>query len=133
MMARFNGTTAGPYRGDNRVAPGRDPMSGVLSMGPRIPVAAIIAVAILLHGGAAAAGTAAALFAEIVSWNRIVRDSVQAKLSQTYDIDVAKPQELPPEPPKVEEKEPEPPPAKIVHDEPPPPAQAQAAKVIATD
>jgi len=63
-----------------------------------------------------------------------VRDEVLAKLSLTYDIDVAKPQELPPEPPKEPEKEPEPPPAaKVVHNDAPPPPQAEAAKVIATD
>jgi protein TonB len=128
-MGASNGAS-GPYRG--HVATAVDPLSGVLTMGPRIPVAAIIALAVVLHAGAAAGGTAAALFAEIVSWNRALRDAVSARLAQTYDIDVAKPQELPPEPPKVEEKEP-PPPAKEVPKEAPPPAQAQAAKIIAQE
>lgn len=132
-MGTLNGT--GPYRAHGRTAPAVDPMSGVLSMGPRIPVALIIVLAVLVHVGEAAGGVAAALRAQIGIWNRNVRDEVLAKLSQTYDIDVAKPQELPPEPPKVEQKEPEPPPpvAKVEHKEAPPPAPAEAARVLAQE
>jgi protein TonB len=132
-MAGLNGATGGPYRATGGAA-SLDPLHGVLGMGGRVPVAVVVAVAIVLHAGAAAAGTAAALLAEMIAWNRGVRDAVQAKLAQTYDIDVAKPQELPPEPPK-EEKEPEPPPqvAKEIPKEALPPAMAQAAKVLAAD
>jgi protein TonB len=101
-------------------------------MGPRVPVAVTIAFAIMLHGGVAAAATAAMFMTELFAWNRSLREAVSAKLDQTYDIDVAKPQELPPEPPKEEPKDepkPEPKPA----DNTPPPAPAQAGHVLAAD
>jgi protein TonB len=112
-------------------------MNGVLRMGSGMPaeeLAIIVGLAVLLHVGAAVAGITAGLLADMIAWNRSVRDAVAMKLQQTYDIDVVKPQEPPPEPPKEEQKEPEPPPvAKEVPKEAPPPAMAQAAKVLATE
>ncbi len=125
-MAALNGKSAKVVR----VQPGHDPLANVLSMGPKIPVAVIIALAIMLHGGVAAGATAAALFSDMWKWHRGMREALLAKLDQTYDIDVAKPQELPPEPPKpIEEAKPEPKP----QDNTPPPQPAQAGKILAAD
>ncbi len=139
MAARLNGLKGGPYRDSARAASSVDPMNGVLRMGSGMPaeeLAVIVGLAILLHVGAAVAGVTAGWLADMIAWNRGVREAVAAKLQQTYDIDVVKPQELPPEPPKEEEK-PEPPPPvatpKEIPKEAPPPAMAQAAKVLATD
>jgi protein TonB len=133
-MAALNGAAAGAARLSTQAAPSRDPFAGVLTMGPRIPVAATIAFALMLHAGAAAGATAAVMFSEIFAWNRGVQAAVLAKLDQTYDIEVVKPQELPPEPPPPEptpeETKPEP---KPVDDTPPPPSPAQAGKILAAE
>jgi len=119
------------------VALATDPFEGVMDLGPRMPVAAMVVLAIVLHGGAAAGATAAALFAEIFAWNRSLTQSISTMLGQTIDIEPVKQEEPPPppapEPPK-EEVKPEPQP--VVQKEqpkdepPPPPAAAEAAKVL---
>lgn len=117
----------------------RDPMDGVLAMGPRMPVAATLALAVFLHGGVAGGATAAAMFAEIAEWNRALREIVMFKLS-SYEVDVEKEKEPPPPPPeeKPEEKPPEEP-KPVAKETPPPeappqpPAAAQAGKVLAAE
>jgi protein TonB len=131
MMAVLNGSTAKQHRRYTPVMPGLDPLSNVLSMGPRVPVSIMIIVAVMLHGGAAAGATAAVIFSEMYAWNRALHDAVLAKLDQTYDIDVAKPQELPPEPPK--EPEPAPKAEPKPQDNTPPPQPAQAGRILAAD
>ncbi len=118
---------------------GRDPMAGVLEMGPRMPVAATIALAIVMHAGVAAAATAAVAFADMFQWAHGVRMMVADRLAQTYDVDLEKPPEPPPpkEEPKEEPKEAPkadiPPPPKADDTPPPPPAAAEAAKVLTQD
>lgn len=138
-MPTLNGAPAGRTRAAT-VALTRDPMEGVLEMGPRIPVAVVVAFTILFHAGVAGAGNAAALFSEIFAWNRALREVVQYKLS-SYEIEVEKEKEKEPEPPPPpEEEKPQPEEAKPVAKDtpppdtaPPPPAAAEAAKVLAAD
>jgi protein TonB len=118
-------------------APAVDPFAGVLDMEPRLPLAAVIAVALLLHVAAAAGATAVALFSEMFRWNQGLTESVALRLGQTFDIEVDKPAPPPPppDPPKEEPKpEPEPiakpEPKEIKEEPPPPPAAAEAAKVL---
>ncbi|MDF2698106.1 MAG: Ferric siderophore transport system, periplasmic binding protein TonB [Labilithrix sp.] len=118
------------------VGPAADPMSKVLATGPRIPVAVTIAVAIFLHVGIAGGATAASLFDEIFAWQKLVRDTVDYRLSQ-YEMDIIKePEPPPPEAPKPE-PEPEPEPEKPVPAKAPPPdappQPAEAAKVLTAD
>lgn len=117
-------------------SPTSDPFAGVYDMGPRVPVAATVALAILLHGGMAAGATAAALFGEIFAWHRGLAESVALRLGQTYDIEVPKPEEPPKPEPEPAKEEPKPEPAAVVKEQPkdepppPPPAAAEAAKVL---
>lgn len=140
-MSRMNGSRGGsPYRAHSMPRAGADPLAGVLSMGPRIPVSVLIAFTILFHAGVAGAASAAALFNEIWSWNRSMKEALLFKLSQSYEVEVEKEKEKEkePEPPPPEEK-PEPKP--VVKDvtppppdaPPPPPAAAEAAKVLTAD
>jgi protein TonB len=119
--------------------PAVDPLAGVLSLGPRIPVAVMVAAAVLavsVHAGAAVGAVQAAVLHAFGAWARDVKAQVSSRLAQTYEVDVVKPAEKPaepPPPPPPEEKEP---PPKLVKeapkDEPPPapPAAADAAKVL---
>ena len=127
--------SGGPLRG--AVQPGRDPLAGVLSLGPRIPVAVMIAAAVLavsVHAGAAVGAVQAAFLHAFASWANDVHATIANRLAQTYDVDFIKPEkpEDPP-PPPPEEKEP---PKQLVKelpkDAPPPepPAAADAAKVL---
>jgi periplasmic protein TonB len=125
-----------------RTAPERDPLEGVLGLGPRLPanvLAAALAFALVLHAGVAAAASAAVVFADMLQWQRMVAVSIEAKISQTFDIDVLKPEPEPePEPPAEEElkeePKPEPPPVKEdaprEQEPPPPPEAAQAGAVV---
>lgn len=117
-----------------------DPMAGVLSMGPRMPVALTVVLALLLHAGVAGAAGAAVVFAEIFTWNKALQETVFFKLAQTYEVEVEKekePEPPPPEEPKAEtppEEAPKPVAKEIPQDTPPPPpAAAAAAKVLATE
>ncbi|HSO33055.1 MAG TPA: energy transducer TonB [Labilithrix sp.] len=114
-----------------------DPLAGVYSLGPRIPVAVMVAAAVLavtVHAGAAVGAVQAAVLHAFASWAHDVRGSVANRLAQTYDVDFVKPPEKekpaepPPEPPKEEPKVL----VKAAKDEPPPPppAAADAAKVL---
>jgi protein TonB len=142
-MSKMNGTPAGgtqANRGAGASRPGLDPLAGVLSMGPRIPVAVLVAFTVLFHAGVAGAATAAALFSEIFAWNRGVREAVLFKLAQSYEVEVEKEKEKEPEPPPPEEPKPEEAPKPVVKeatpppDAPPqPPAAAEAAKVLTAD
>jgi protein TonB len=116
---------------------GRDPMAGVYTLGPRIPVAVMVAAAVLavtVHAGAAVGAVQAAVLHAFASWAHDVRGAVANRLAQTYDVDFVKP----PEPPKPEEPPPPEPPkeepklVKAQKDDPPPPppAAADAAKVL---
>ena len=125
-------TTAEPK--PRRRGPAVDPLAGVLSLGPRIPVAVMVAAAVLaisVHAGAAVGAVQAAFLHAFASWAHDVRGAVASRLSQTYDVDFVRPEE--------KEKAPEPPPdepkalVKLApKDEPPPqpPAAADAAKVL---
>jgi protein TonB len=139
-MSRMNGAPAGgPYRARSLPRPGHDPLAGVLSMGPRIPVSVLVAFTIVFHAGVAGAASAAALFNEIWAWNRTMKETLLFKLAQSYEVEVEKEKEKEkePEPPPPEEKE-EPKPL-IKQAEPPPeappqpPAAAEAAKVLTAD
>ncbi|MDB4934640.1 MAG: Ferric siderophore transport system, periplasmic binding protein TonB [Labilithrix sp.] len=138
MSSTLNGTTArGPRRNTKR-GPGVDPLAGVLSLGPRIPVAVMVAAAVLavsVHAGAAVGAVQAAVLHAFASWAYDVRATVSNKLAQTYEVDMVKPVEKAeePPPPPPEEKEP---PKQLVKEQPkdeappPPPAAADAAKVL---
>jgi protein TonB len=139
-MSRMNGAAPSPYRANMRrlPRPGHDPLAGVLSMGPRIPVSVLIAFTIVFHAGVAGAASAAALFNEIWAWNRTMKEGLLFKLAQSYEVEVEKEKEKEkePEPPPPEKEEPKPvikeatPPP----DAPPqPPAAAEAAKVLTAD
>ena len=115
-----------------------DPLAGVYALGPRLPVAVMVAAAVLavtVHAGAAAGAVQAAVLRAFASWAHDVRGTVASRLAQTYDVDFIKPPpekekpvEPPPEPPKEEPKVL----VKAAKDEPPPPppAAADAAKVL---
>ncbi len=145
MSKQLNGRAKGARGGKTPLrrgpsAPGRsgrDPLAGVLTLGPRIPVAVMVAAAVLavsVHAGAAVGAVQAAVLHAFASWARDVRTTVSSHLAQTYDVDFTKPAEKPPEPPPPppEEKEPPKPIVKAPKDEPPPPppAAADAAKVL---
>jgi protein TonB len=145
-MADLNGTAVGenlPGReppASGRIAraipgPSTDPLSKVLSTGPRLPASITACAAIFLHVGMAAGASAASLYEEIFTWQRGIRDVVAYRLSQ-YEVDLVK--ETPPTPPPEPEKAPEPEPEKVVVKEksPPPeapPKPAEAAKVLAAE
>lgn len=137
MSSTLEGPAAKTFR-TPRKGNGVDPLAGVLSLGPRIPVAVMVAAAVLavsVHAGAAVGAVQAAVLHAFASWARDVHGAVEARLAQTYDIDfmkpVEKPEEPPPEPPK-EKEEPKPLVKEQPKDEPPPqpPAAADAAKVV---
>ena len=118
--------------------PGADPLAGVLSLGPRIPVAVMVAAAVLavsVHAGAAVGAVQAAVLHAFAAWASDVRTQVSTRLAQTYEVDMVKPAEKPEEPPPPPPEEKEPPPKLVKEapkDEPPPPppAAADAAKVL---
>lgn len=135
--ARGREKTGAPAR--PKLGPARDPFAGVLRLGPRIPVAVMIAAAILavsLHATAAVGAVQAAVLHAFGAWARDIRAAVALNLGQTYDIEVTR--EKPPEPPPKEEpkEEPKPEPKPMVKDpakeDPPPqpPAASDAAKVL---
>jgi len=141
MSSTPNGpTTDGkrPARRDRPVrGPATDPLAGVLSLGPRIPVAVMVAAAVLavsVHAGAAVGAVQAAVLHAFGAWARDVHSQVSTRLAQTYEVDVVKPVEKPEEPPPPPPEEKEPP--KLVKEAPkdepppPPPAAADAAKVL---
>ena len=110
-------------------------MAGVLGMGPRIPVAVMVAAAVLavsLHAGAAVGAVQAAVFRDFAMWARDVNASIANKLAQSYDVEVLKEKEKEPEPPPEPPKEEPKILVKAPKDEPPPPppAAADAAKVL---
>lgn len=139
MQATLNGTALEAPQARKAV----DPFAFVLSMGVRIPLAAAIAISVSLHVSAMASTLTALVFSEMQTWSHMVRETVAAKLAQTYEIELEKPEEKPPEPeppppePVKEAPPPEPPP--VVKEEapppkadapPPPPVAAEAAKVL---
>lgn len=140
MSSKGNGAAQATARRSLKKGPSADPFQGVLSLGPRIPVAVMVAAAVLavsVHAGAAVGAVQAAVLHEFASWARDVHGAVSNRLAQTYDIDFVKPVEKPEEPtppPPPEDKEP---PKQLVkeQDEPPPapPAAADAAKVLMAD
>lgn len=141
MSSALNGPAAVEARRPLKKGPAADPLAGVLSLGPRIPLAVMTAAAVLaitVHAGAAAGAVQAAVLHAFASWARDVHGQVSSRLAQTYDIDLVKPVEKvdeppPPPPPVEEEKEPPKPLVKEPpKDEPPPapPAAADAAKVL---
>jgi protein TonB len=138
MSSTLNGPAKAERRRFPKRGPATDPLNGVLALGPRIPVAVMVAAAVLavsLHAGAAVGAVQAAVLHAFASWARDTRDIVAERLAQTYDVDFIKPVEKPeePPPPPPEEKEP---PKQLVKelpkDAPPPepPAAAEAAKVL---
>lgn len=146
-MGDLNGTAAGASRevheppASRRVArpvvgPVGDPLSRVLSTGPRLPVWVTVFTALLLHVGMAGGATAASLFDDFYAFHRGVRELVSYRLSQ-YEVDIVKEKEPEPPPPEPE-KEPEPEPEKpLVKEKAPPPEAppqpAQAGKVLTAD
>ncbi len=137
MSIQANGTTSGAKPRPPRRGPLVDPLASVLSLGPRIPVAVMVAAAVLavsMHAGAAVGAVQAAVLHAFASWAHEVRGTVANRLAQTYEVDFLKPVEKPEEPPPPEPPKEEP---KVVvkvapKDEPPPPppAAADAAKVL---
>ena len=137
MSSTGNGSAAAAKRRLVKRGPATDPLNGVLALGPRIPVAVMVAAAVLavsLHAGAAAGAVQAAVLHAFASWAHDARDTVAGRLSQTYDVDFVKPVEKPEEPPPPpEEKElPKQLVKELPKDAPPPepPAAAEAAKVL---
>ena len=104
---------AAQRRDRRRRGPATDPLAGVLSLGPRIPVAVMVAAAVLavsVHAGAAVGAVQAAVLHAFAAWAHDVRSTVSNRLAQTYDVDVVKPVEKPEEPPPPPPEEKEPPP-----------------------
>jgi protein TonB len=137
MSSALNGQAAKSRRSSKR-GPAADPLAGVLSLGPRIPVAVMVAAAVLavsVHAGAAVGAVQAAVLHAFASWARDVHGQVSNRLAQTYEVEMVKPVEKPeePPPPPPEEKEP---PKQLIKEQPkdepppPPPAAADAAKVL---
>lgn len=140
MNTTVNGSS-GSARDDRN-----DPFAGVLDLGNdlggKLPPMLVVVFAVLLHGGVVAGSVGAQLFTEMLDWARSIRAGVSAQLAQTYEVEVVKPEEKPPEPeppppePEKEQPKEEPPPVKEVKVEPkadtppPPPAAAEAAKVL---
>jgi protein TonB len=138
MSSTLNGPATDARPRFPKRGPATDPLNGVLALGPRIPVAVMVAAAVLavsLHAGAAVGAVQAAVLHAFASWARDTRSIVADRLAQTYDVDFVKPVDKPdePPPPPPEEKEP---PKQLVKelpkDAPPPepPAAAEAAKVL---
>jgi periplasmic protein TonB len=122
----------GELNGYRRAAlPRPDPMARVLSMGPRLPVSATVACAVLLHVGMAAGATAASLFDEIFAWQRGIRDVIAYRLGQ-YEVEIQREETPPPPPEPPKEDEPEPP-KPVPKQAVPPPQPAAAAKVLTAD
>lgn len=142
MSSTLNGPAAGAKGARRRIprrGPATDPLAGVLSLGPRIPIAVMVAAAVLavsVHAGAAVGAVQAAVLHAFSSWARDVRTSVASHLAQTYDVDFLKPVEKPVEPPPPPPEEKEPPKPIVVKEQPkdepppPPPAAAEAAKIL---
>lgn len=144
-MGELNGNAAGASREAHEppasrrvvrpvVGPASDPLSRVLSTGPRLPVSVTIFTALLLHVGMAAGATAASLFDDFYAFQRSVREIVSYRLSQ-YEVDIVKEKEPEPPPPEPE-KEPEPERPVVKEKAPPPeapPQPAQAGKVLTAD
>lgn len=138
MSSTRHGAAAASRKRAPKRGPATDPLSGVLALGPRIPVAVMVAAAVLavsLHAGAAVGAVQAAVLHAFAAWAHDTRNIVADRLAQTYDVDFVKPIEKAeePPPPPPEEKEP---PKQLVKEqpkeEPPPepPAAAEAAKVL---
>jgi protein TonB len=138
MSSTLNGPTAAGARRAATRGPAVDPLAGVLSLGPRIPVAVMVAAAVLavsVHAGAAVGAVQAAVLHAFASWAHDVRGTVSNRLAQTYEVDMVKPVEKaeePPPPPPEEKEPPKPLVKELPKDEPPPqpPAAADAAKVL---
>lgn len=143
MSGKLNGRAAAkaPARISRRpeLGPSRDPMANVLKIGPRIPVAVMVGAAVLavsLHATAAVGAVQAAVLHAFASWARDVRGQVALHLGQTYEVEVAKAADKPPEPPPEPPKEePKPEPKPLVKEPPkeekePPPPTADAQKVL---
>lgn len=137
MSSVLNGQAEKTRRSSKR-GPSVDPLAGVLSLGPRIPVGVMVAAAVLavsVHAGAAVGAVQAAVLHAFATWARDVHGLVSNRLAQTYEVEMVKPVEKPeePPPPPPEEKEP---PKQVIKEQhkdeppPPPPAAADAAKVL---
>lgn len=139
MHRHKNGkSTQAHHHASAALAAGGDPMDRIAAMGSggSTMVAIAVAGAIVFHAGVAAAGGAAVMFRDFISWQRDMKGLVADKLAQTYDIEPDKPKDEPP--PKPEEKEEEKPqptaqPQPQNKDEPPPPPPeaAKAGAVLA--
>jgi protein TonB len=113
-------------------------MQAVLGLGrhARSMVALCLLAALLIHGSAAA--RAAVVPLELMQWSQAIGREIHVRISETYDIDLLKPDPPPPpppppEPPAKEEPKEAPAPKELVKtNEPPPPsaAAAQAAAVL---
>lgn len=130
-MQRTNGVQNPP---EQAAGPEGDPLLRVMAIKPRIPVAVTVALAISLHAGMAAGATAAAIFGELLQWNRELHAAVASQIDLTYNVDVVK--ETPPPPPEPEPAKEEPKEEPRIKDTkaedppPPPPEAAQAGKVL---
>ena len=94
-------------------------------------------IAELLHVGVAVSAFQSTRFAELLAWDRAMRNAIVDKLTQEYEVTEEKPPEPPPPPEPVKEPEPTPV-AKVAEpqkeeEQPPPPAPAQAAAVMTQD
>ncbi|MCL2777423.1 MAG: energy transducer TonB [Polyangiaceae bacterium] len=139
-MAKLNGT---PYAAGSHSRHGADPFASVLGIEPKLPVTIMVALALTLHAGAAAAAGTAMMLADMFSWARTIRSAIAAQLTQTYEVDMVKPEAKPPEPEpelqKEKPEEPKEPPQPVIKQQEvkpqaahaaPPPAAAQAGKIL---
>jgi protein TonB len=111
-------------------------MRAVLELGrnARTVVAVALAVALSMHGMAAA--RAAAIPIELMRWSQAIGRGVHIRIMETYEVDLLKPEPLPPPPavppppPPKEEEPPKEAPRILVKEaklnEPPPPSAAAA-------
>lgn len=114
----------------------RDPLERVLDLGARATTAITVAliIAVLAHGTAVA--RTAYMSIELLRWSKVVQGKIAERLIDEYDLEIAKPLDVPPPPPEQpQEKAPAPPPlakAPTAPEEPPPEA-AQAGKVLTAE
>jgi len=128
-MSSSNGKS--PYRNPVPAVVIDDPMARVYETGSKIPSEWVVAGAIHMHVAFGGIAMGAAMFDDIHTWQRGIRDVIAYRLSQ-YDVDIIK--DTPPPPPPEPEKPPEPEPPKDNTPPPkaeaPPPPPSEAAKVL---
>jgi periplasmic protein TonB len=135
IPAQANGAARSSVRG--AFPRRRDPMQAVLGLGRNAQSMVVVCLlaALFLHGTAAA--RAAIVPLELMQWSQAIGREIHVRITETYDIDILKPDPPPPPPPEPEPAKEEPKevvkaPKEEKLNEPPPPAAAaaQAAAVL---